>query len=508
MNSPNQNTTDEKNAKARVIEGMLNELDMSKQDLIDLIKAITEQSVSEDKGVDIEQVELPEGLSIEEIAKHVAEGNIEYLSRYLSLEELQRINIKLGMAFNLKRAIELGITLDSAKISQLIGIPGINNLQLSGKYHDKDGKQRNLSTEHAQSLSKSVGALINNRSLARGANIDQNTRNQLSQITNDPNSFSNPTASVNIVQRVISAVKSQLDNLGASASTGTSLAAQQQQLRQTQNMARTMQQTFTQMRRHERRLRNVVPEMGRTRKVGNDMFATVRTKSGEREVNLKDYLRGSNRLTPRTEKLINKLTSLNDKLDNGLSTVNRGLPEGKNFAFDAAGRMQAVVEEGNTQKLVQVVDYINDLRRDLNRMKDRVETKKQEVATKKAEARNESDIQRMKDLTRGPELDNAAAKIAVEQEASLKFVTMQPDAHDFNSEKTEKKEIKRTADELVKLDAMADKNKMLEAMKGTNEMKNIESSMKTVMKDMDEAEKNKDLLKDLQLQKRGINLDK
>ena len=48
--------------------------------------------------------------------------------------------------------------------------------------------------------------------------------------------------------------------------------------------------------------------------------------------------------------------------------------------------------------------------------------------------------------------------------------------------KTEKSESKRTADELVKLDVLHDKEKMLQSMKSNPEMKAIESSMKDVMK--------------------------
>ncbi len=520
-------TSEDKASKTKAIKGMLDELGMSDNELIDLIKAITEKSISEEKvhelsGQEVRHIALQEGesisgpstISLDQIAAQLANGNVEFLSKYLSIEELKNIAMRVGFAFNLKRAIELGITLDTAVVSQMIGVAGANRLQLNGKYL-ANGTELQLNKTQAQGAEKSLAAMINNRQAARSAGLDQQTATQLSQITNDPNSFNNPLASVNIVQRVFSMVRNQLQssgqNAGSSLNTGSSLSAQQQQAQQQaiQNMAQQTQRVYSNMRRHERRLRNLVPEVGRVRRKDGAVFASVRTKGGEREVKLTDYLRGENKLTPKVAKIINNFSAASDKLEKNLDQLAIALPDVASFQFDAAGRLNVQKKSDGDLKFVNIQDHLSDLKRDYERTRVKAKEKKNEA--KKGNIDDEAQTARGK--SRGPEAENEALReqrlIDLEMLKAKALAEIGP-VHEGAEETKgkEKKEIKRTADELVKLDALSDKTKMLKALKEGGALDQIESSMKEVMKDMGEAEKNKDLLKDMQLAKKDRFLDK
>ncbi len=523
--SENIYNTDERAHKARVIESMLVELGMSREELAELIRAIMEQSVSEGLEEGVQQVDAkilqlqpdeisssaPAQLSIDQLAAEVAAGNTEFLSKYLSLEQLKKVNIQVGLAFALKRARDLGIKLEMDKLSLATGVEGMRNLSLSGGYEDSQGRRRQLNSAQSEKAGRSVTEIINNRQLTTG--LDQQQQTQLQQTVNDPNSFTNPASTINVVRRMVSAVMMRADNLGLTpGGASTSLAQQQQQnqqnqqqqqLQQVQRTANIVRQIHSQLRRQEARMKRAVPEAGRINTRGGKVMATISDgKGGSKEVDLKEHLRGTNRLTPKLEKMLNKMSETGGKLEQGMAALSRGLPEAGSFQFDASGSLQVQFDSDKAQKLMHISDYINDLRRDVDRAKAKITEKKQEAVSKKAEAENNAGAQRQRELTRGPELDSAnagAAAAAASQESSLKYFQLDKPSTGLTDEEKPKevKESKRMSNELIKLDAMHDRNKLLESVNLSREMKQIESSMKNVMKDMDEAEKNKDLLKDI-----------
>ena len=206
---------EDKIAKAKVIEGMLQELDMSKQELIDLIKSLMEQSISEEKGENISQdasdVKLKnsdkgidENLTLEQLAEKLASGDAKYLEKYLTVEQIKNLSIRVGFAQSLKRAKQLGIILDTDKLAALIGLNSINELSLDGKAQLDNKQQTKLPADKLAKLTNNINALVNQRQVAASQNLSAQERNQLSQITNDPNDLSNQNSSVNVVRKVVS----------------------------------------------------------------------------------------------------------------------------------------------------------------------------------------------------------------------------------------------------------------------------------------------------------------
>lgn len=518
--------TNEKLQKARIIEGMLGELGMSKQELVDLIKNLLEQNLSQEVSQPEKQAqteagikellensqidELPSNLKIEDIAKYISEGNIEFLSRYLSLEDLKKILVRVNFALSYKRAKDLGILQDEALISQLLEVPGIEALQPDGSYKQQ-GKREHLGIEKTNDVTVKLNDLINQRQLSQSSYQGQQVANQLSQYLNDPNSLNNPNSSVNVVKRVMSNIRMQVQQAGGALSaltqSGTSQAAQrQQQQQQMQNMARNIQRTFSQMRRHDRKLRNMFPEIKDIKHGKNEeMFAKVKTNRGEKEVNLKDYLKSEGKLSARAEKAINLLSQGNSSIIRDAEQLSKGLPDAKSFQFSADGRFQLTTQEKEHLKTHNVTDYVNEIKQEISKAKQKIETKKAEVDKLDTQ---KSNIERTRELSRGPELDKSDMKMissAAEREAvALKLAAIQQGNIELATEdkSKEKKESKRMSDELVKLDALHDRQKVMESLKTTGEMKKIEASMKNAMKDMAEAEKNKDLLEEI---KKGLD---
>ncbi len=428
---------DEKLQKTKVIDGMLQELDMSKQDLIDLIKAITEQSISEDKeqGVDQsvdevkKQFERDKNISIEQLAKNVADGKTDELAKYLSLEELQKVNLKAGYALSLKRAKDLGIVLDHEKISQMLSIPGISNVLMNGNVI-AGGKQQKLSPEQQAKLSTDVNSLINNKQMSAAQFESQQVKAQLAQALNDPNSVSNPKSAASVVTRVMSNIRSQIQNItgGAVSPSATAGAQRQQQQQQIiQQQTRAIQQTFRQMRRHERNIKKIMPEVSKVRTRGSETFVTIATASGNKEINMRDYLKQTNRLTPQTEKLAGDTAATGGKLEQQMSGLSRGLPEAKSFQFDATGRLQVQAETEGKLQLVNIKDYISDLQREAQRMKQKVDNKKGEIE-KLNQNQTTAQNERARALSRGPELDSMnadTARMVAERDAAMRALTAQ-----------------------------------------------------------------------------------
>ena len=129
------------------------------------------------------------------------------------------------------------------------------------------------------------------------------------------------------------------------------------------------------------------PELDKVSTRKGQVTATVRTRSGEREVNLKDYLKENGKLTSKAEKLIDGFSQAGNKLEQGIDQLSKGLPKATSFQFDASGRMQVAVEEDKKAKLYNVADYIEDLKRDIDRQKTKLETKNQSLNLKKPSLR-------------------------------------------------------------------------------------------------------------------------
>ncbi len=483
--------TNERLAKAKVIEGMLVELDMSREELIKLIKAMMERSVSEGKVEDVD---------ISQLAERAAGGDSEYMARYLSLEQLRELNIHISYAFSLKRAKDLGLIPDLDKISQLISLANISKLLPEGKAV-ANGKMQPLSSVQLGKISGELNSMISGRSYQ-----SQEAMNKNSLMMNDPNDQNNQNSSVNVVKRVTGMIRMQMQAIGVAAGAMISGAPVPAQLQanQIQNLANTAARINSHMRRHERQMKKIAPEVSSLSHRKGQVFATVRTTGGEREVKLSDHLRENKKLTPQAEKILNNFMLAGDKLELTLESISKASPDIRSLQFSATGKLQVTAETEGKLKIVNIADYINDLTRNIDKLKNAVDNKKSELETKR------SDIERAKDLTRGPELDNAnLANAKISSEELLKYSRAQEVRSDGLNEKTEKKEVKRVGDELIKLDAMSDKARMLESLKGTTEMKAIESSMKDVMKHMEEAQTNKDLLDNLKKDlSKGKFLDK
>ncbi len=511
--------TDEKLLKAKAIEGMLTELNMSKQELIDLIKSLLENSVGHEaeQELDVNDIGLEqllgekdiEGIegdvTIEAVAVEIADNNVDFLARFLSLVDLKKLMVKVSFALSMKRLRESGLLQmqQEALASGLAGIDNASVLQMTGSYEDAEGKKKFLQLEEMVKFTNEFNAIALNPQLLRATFAGQQMMRDVEQKLNDPNSLSNANSSVNVVNRVVSSVKMQMQSYGnavsntmnnsASLGAARQQQAQQQQVQRMQNQTRTMQRVFTNMRRHDRKLKGMFPEIKSTRHGNkNDIFAVVRTPKGDKDVNLRDYLRESGRLTPKVQRLLDNLSEGAMELKRGAEAMSRGLPDAASFTFSADGRLQASMQTEKNLSRVNIEDYLNDLKRDLEKNRGRLDSKREEAR----ELAKEQTIERAKDLTRGPELDNASLN-AMKAKAELDLLKMAtPDASGEGASK-ERKEAKRTADELVTLDAMSDKAKLLESLKATHEVKQIESSIKEVMKNMEEAERNRDLLDDL-----------
>lgn len=553
---------DEKLAKTKAIDGMLQELDMSKQDLIDLIKALTEQSISEEKSESIEaniaeDENIKEKINPQEIAQLVANGNTEALSKYLSLNQLSNLSIRIGFAYSLKRAMELGIVLDTEKLASQIGIPAFSKFLFNGKLL-AGGSEKVLTKEQA---AKATTEINNSISQFLSASAQYKAKTNAASSAVDANSVTNPNSVQNLVSKIASIIRVQVQMMGGTVSqmlnsgsaqvlnrnkddalpiqsAGTSVSSQQnvqsdnsqQQPGQSQEPQKGAEAEAKPAKSDKKKSKNKSTKSEKETKADKkiravynkelrpskrrQVFATIRTNDGiVLEINLNKMLADNNRLTPQNQAILDKIAEQGTKFESGVSELLSLFPNAKNIQMDKDNNLVIQIESKEDLKALKLTDVLAESKKKDERRQQRRETRREERrAVRKVNAEAEktknqysdqtiSDTEKSKEKTRGPELDkkttlgdvdinNNPAPLAPEQQNKLNEIIAE-------KKDIKPKENKRTADELVKLDALNDKLKHLESIKSSNEINAIKNSVGEVMKSMPEAEKNKDLIADM-----------
>jgi hypothetical protein len=538
---------DEKLAKTKAIDGMLQELDMSKQDLIDLIKALTEQSISEEKSESIEaniaeDENIKEKINPQEIAQLVANGNTEALSKYLSLNQLSNLSIRIGFAYSLKRAMELGIVLDTEKLASQIGIPAFSKFLFNGKLL-AGGSEKALTKEQAE---KATTEINNSISQFLSASEQYKAKTNAASSALDANSVTNPNSVQNLVSKIASIIRVQVQMMGGTVaqmlnsgsaqvlnrnkddalpiqSADTSAPSKQnvqsdnsqQQSGQSQEPQKGAEAEATPAKSDKKKSKNKSTKSEKETKSDKkiravynkelrpsrrrQVFVTIRTNDGiVLEINLNKMLADNNRLTPQNQAILDKIAEQSTKFESGVSELLSLFPNAKNIQMDKDNNLVIQIESKEDLKALKLTDVLAESKKKDERRQQRRETKREE---RRAVRKVNAEAEKSKEKTRGPELDkkttlgdvdinNNPAPLAPEQQNKLNEIIAE-------KKDIKPKESKRTADELVKLDALNDKLKHLESIKSSNEINAIKNSVGEVMKSMPEAEKNKDLIADM-----------
>lgn len=551
---------DEKLAKTKVIDGMLQELDMSKQDLIDLIKALTEQSISEEKTESLQanladEENIKEKVNPQEIAQLVANGNTEALAQYLSIQQLSNLSIRVGFAYSLKRAAELGIVLDTQKLAAQMGIPAFSRFLFNGKMIT-GGNEKALTKEQA---AKATSEINNNISQFLSATEQYKAKSNAANTKSDSNSITTPNSVLNLVSKIASVIRVQVQMLGGTVAqmlnsgsaqvlnrtkddnlplqnVDNNISSQQniqpespaQQSSQPQEAQKPTEEVkpaksdkkktknksnkTEKESKSDRKLRNIYnKELRPSRR--REVFATIRSNDGIMlEINLNKMLADNNRLTPQNQAILDKILEQSIKYESGVSELLSLFPNAKNIQIDKDNNLVIQIESKEDLKSLKLTDVLAESKKKDERRQKRKENRREERrAVRKVNAEAEktknqysdqstSEIEKSKEQTRGPELDKKTMLNDVDAKNTQLFINeKQTTLDEITGDKKDikSKEIKRTADELVKLDALHDKLKLLEAAKISNEMSQIKNSVGEVMKTMPEADKNKDLLAEM-----------
>jgi hypothetical protein len=564
--------SDEKLAKTKVIDGMLQELDMSKQELIELIKALTEQSISEEKSENIEasladDKIIKEKINPQQIAQFVASGNTEAIAQYLNMQQLSNLSIRIGFAYSLKRAAELGIVLDTEKLASQMGIPAFSRFLFNGKML-VGGSEKALSKEQA---AKATAEINNNISQFLSATEQYKVKtNAAASNKSDSNSVTNPNSVQNLVSKIASIIRVQVQMLGGSVAqmlnSGSAQVLNRTKddslpLQNIETLSASMQQNQgdnTQQQsnpaeaqkaneevkpaksdkkksksktskseketKSDKKLKSIYyKELRPSRR--REVYATIRSQDGIMlEINLNKMLADNNRLTPQNQAILDKILEQGIKFESGVSELLSLFPNAKNIQVDKDNNLVIQIESKEDLKALKLTDVLAESKKKDDRKQQRRENRREERrAVRKVNAEAEkvknqysdqttSDIERSKEQSRGPDLDKKTPINDLEAKNTQLFINENQKTLDEitgDRKDTKSKEIKRTADELIKLDALHDKMKMLETAKMSNELSQIKNSVGEVMKTMPEAEKNKDLLAEMKKEmQKGKFLDK
>ncbi len=536
----------EKQQKATLIENMLSEVGMTKQELIDLFVSVSEEVEVENK---ISQKDKENqsiiNLTHAEIADLISNNVGDNLSKFLSFNELKKLENLIGYALYIKKAEQLGLKLDDAKIASILQIQAKNIKILSGAKIEIDGVKKSISSSKAKDLSQYLEPQI-----SQSQNI-QNQRNSPSSQSQGASNQQSP----NFLSRISSAIQSQVQSAVSSVFGAANRVDASANMLRVQTQVRQVEAANRQLKRQQQKasaLGNIL-KSSVNRAGEKQVTIRVKDKSGvvsEKTIGLKELAKEKNIPINKAEELVKDIDKANSNLEKSVKSLQEKTPDVKIIAITNDDKGRVIIEaeikgqrfkipaeqfsteikspkqdsgnisEGKTKKEgyesedgLKIYEQVGssknkgfnsekmdkmakseNLKFELNKL-DAISDleklrKNQEKQNTKEGASAEIDSER-------PDAVKKASDIVDEhRDPSLKYMMNKPvDIHknDDPKEKTEIKESNKTHEKLKKLDAMMDK------LEGLNEIKN---SMKNAVADkMEEAMKNKDLMKDMQKEK-------
>ncbi len=543
------NFSEEKNRKAKVIEGMLSEIGMTKQELIDLLVSVKKER-AEEVGALQETDKSENSLSdfTEAEIAQMFQGDVSgELQKYLSYEELKKLEVKVSFAFHLKKSLDNGSKVDIQKLAKILEFDGKDLTLNKGAKIDIGG----------------ISKVIESRKAEASIDYLQSLSGQSqSQDKDKSKNVSSPKAQT-FLSRLMGAV-SQQTQAALSSIVGSSSGQQQDPsvtMNRMQSQLRVVESANRQLRRQEEKARSRLGDVSKVSRRGKETFVTtrVRTRDGKiefREVNSKDLAKAKNVPQGEADKLIADVEKAEKAQSSAVESMNQKMPENTKIlgiSFDDKGKMQyEVLIKGEKKTIpaenlvVQVVEVkkesstsadgkskgyevTSELKiyeqvgsfKDKTGSSEKVERKEKNENLKSDLHKLDAISDRQKNLEEQkkenhkegvkseigsdrPEATKKASDVTdQEKDPSLKYAIKavgKPVEFD-PKEKTEVKESVKTDDTLKKLDALHDKQKLMESLK------EVKDTMKSAVHDkMDEAMQNKDLLKDME-KDRLKNLD-
>ncbi|HCR86499.1 MAG TPA: hypothetical protein DIV86_07475 [Alphaproteobacteria bacterium] len=478
-----------KQEKFEIIESTLNELNMSKEELIELIRKILEAEISlsneSDKNADIavnateQKIASLDNIDISSIAekpelleKYFSENNLKNLvtrfSFALSVQKLKelknKINLKeLEKILQLEQLLEIDMAGKAKSLEKEVNIP-LGKQEAVNKFTDTQSKKQEANREKEQAKSGSVSSSIGKFFGELKQALDRTT----SKIQAKINDFS-PQAGI----------QNQSNSTSAQQQNNPNNQNNPNSQQRSANIMSRANELSRQMRRLEQRVRRNNPEVKKVSFNGRSLTATVERPRGRnrdifgnrieesqpktKEVNLNDYLNEQGKSSPDLQK----------ELD-----IN--LKKQKELELDI--------------KIQQKESEVSTLKGKADSLKLMIDDKgwNNSSSSSRGIAITPDSLPAGNQQVKPQAMSNEAL-------AASQPVTLETDAKDTNTKG--KKEALRTADQLVRLDAIGDRQKMMSDMKNAPEMKDVANNMKKIQADLKEAEQNKDLLKEMKNQR-------
>jgi hypothetical protein len=537
--------SDEREQKAKLIESMLFELGMSKQELVDMLKSILFPDKDRQAEIDIIETEIFLGLKADDkeqsydldskidseadqdsqtIGKETQEEKKQHISKALSLESLKKLIENIRLVVNLQKFDKLGLKPNLAKITSILNVGNITSLNKNGSLVS-DGRNLMMSRNQLSDLNDYLSSEIMKHN-AQKANSTFLAR-----------SFDKAKDFVN---KATSKLKDTIHVLDYQAD----------MLRFQQNLQR-LESASKSLNRLEDAIKEKVPGLRRISYRDNEIRANI--EGVDREVNLEKYLKNNGMMTADLQKLLNQAGSSGRELLKMLEDFKQKYNlQDEKLKFSKSGKLYVELELQDTKKNVHVADYLSDIQKleksqqkyaknkaddDYNerkKVKEELEEMEQEQQIErlknkgkeggdKSQSKAQSKSQEVKsDLQKLDAIKDNAARINQDKKAGNKASSSQrardldmPDNTEsdqdldvepgqekegqvvsesgevMKSSDKEKAEAVKTKESLVKQDIVADKARLI------NDMKEVKSLMKSGMKDMDKAMQNKDLMNEI-----------
>lgn len=407
--------------KAQIIENLLSEVGMSKQDLIDLLTNVVELEESQ-------SIDLDEGKIFVKGANIISGEDTKLeISEVLSAEELNSLVNKIGLATTLLKAEKLGLNIDE-DVAEMMG----------------------LETPKKQSVQSFI---VNLKNLSKDQ-IEKVRKFLEEQIKN-----SQKKENKGLLNRFIGGVKNGINKASETLKDTLQVLDYSSDIARLRETAQEIESAHSSLKKFEDNIKERFPEVGRIKYRKGEVLASIDGLSSL--VNLKEFIRSKGELDPTLMKMIDDAGSTASNMQMNLASLSKDIGgDIDGLGFDKSGKLIIEKQIEGTKKKIHIDDYLGDMDR-LSRGRAKLKDK----AEDDLEHKRELDLE---------ELELEKEDDVIEQSAEKRDITIN-------------KEIKHEKDELVKLDIIADKSKIIEAQK----------LMREGMKDMKEASQNKDLLENI-----------
>lgn len=424
LESKNNYNEIDKDQKAELIEQMLDEVGMSKEELIDLLTGVVE--LEESQSIDLEDNKI---FLIGSDQNPESNGRSE-ISEVLSEDQMFDMVNRIGLASALLQSQKLGLELDD-EIAEIFGLKEDKKLDFK-KFAEN---LKNLSKDQIQKFKKVIEEQLKKFQKAEKKGF---------------------------VGRFVDKFKHGAKKSSDKLKNTLHILDYNADIERLKETARDIESANSSLKNFEKGIRQEFPEVGRIKYKDGKVLASIDGLTSM--VDLKEYIRSKGELTEELAQKISDAASTASNMQRNIASLKNELGEDiENIGFDKSGKLVVEKQVEGLKKKIHVQDYLGDL--------DRLSVEKMRMRNK---ADDDRDLKKALDLEEF-ELEHQVDEL--EEEVEKRDVEI-------------KKETKHTKDDLVKLDIIADKAKLVEAQK----------LMREGMKEMKNAEKNKDLLNDIKKQ--------